>query len=200
MTTEIIATLARLVCGTSVRWAGCAPDARQRIYFANHTSNLDALVLWAALPAEVRAFTRPVGAQDYWTTNRLRLYLAARVFNAILIERKKVTVSNNPVEKMLASLGDQFSLIIFPEGGRNPDSEPRPFKAGLFHLARHRPDIELVPVWIENLNRILPMGETLPVPLLSGITFGEPMKLGAEESKAAFLDRARLAVLALRIS
>jgi 1-acyl-sn-glycerol-3-phosphate acyltransferase len=190
--------LARLVSGASPRWSGCAPDTRQRVYFANHTSHLDALVLWAVLPAPVRALTRPVAAQDYWTTNRLRRYLATDVFKAVLIERRRVTTRENPLIEMLNALGDRHSLILFPEGGRQLGPEPGPFKSGLFHLAKERPDVEFVPVLMENLNRILPKGEVLPVPLLGSVSFGQPLQLQAGEEKTAFLERARGAVLALR--
>lgn len=198
MTADFVAAAIRLLCGAGVRWAGCAPETRQRIYFANHTSHLDALLLWSVLPSPIRLLARPVAAHDYWTATRLRQFLASRIFNAVLIERKKVTPTNNPVERMVAALGEQHSLILFPEGGRNLSSELGPFKAGLYHLAKNRPDVELVPVWIDNLNRVLPKGEVLPVPLLSGVTFGEPMHLRDGEGKPDFLERTRLAVLCLR--
>ncbi len=198
MTAIFIASLARLISGASVRWVGCRPDPRQRIYFANHTSNLDGVILWGALPAELRAITRPVAAHDYWTAGRVRHFIASRAFNAILIERKKVTVSNNPIEQMLEAIGQTYSLIIFPEGGRNPGPEIGAFKGGLYHLGKKRPDIELVPVHIDNVNRILPKGEVLPVPLLSCLSFGAPLRVEEGEAKADFLVRARQAVMNLQ--
>jgi len=140
-----------------------------------------------------------VAARDYWTKNKLRLYLANEIFNAVLIERKKPTTHDNPLTDMLNALGTTHSLIIFPEGGRQT-GEMAPFKGGLFHLAKDRPDIEFVPVLIENLNRILPKGEFLPVPLLGSISFGAPIKLGSGEEKVAFLNRAQAAVKALQKS
>jgi len=198
MTSGLIAAIARMITGAAVFWAGCQPDPKQRIYFANHSSNFDALALWAVLPPHVRPLTRPVAARDYWTVTRLRLYLATKVFNSVLIERKKVTAHDNPIEAMLQALGSRFSLLIFPEGGRNPGPEPGPFKSGLYHLAKKLPQVELVPVQIENLNRILPKGEFLPVPLLSRITFGAPLRLEENEDKAVFLEKARRAVDQLR--
>jgi 1-acyl-sn-glycerol-3-phosphate acyltransferase len=200
MMKSLLVAVARFICGVKARWVGCAPDARQRIYFANHTSNLDALVVWASLPPFVRDLTRPVAARDYWMKSRLRRYLAHDVFNAVLIERKRPTARDNPLTDMLDALADRHSLIIFPEGGRQADGELVPFKGGLFHLAKDRPDVEFVPVLIENLNRILPKGEFLPVPLLGGVSFGTPMKLEAGEVKAAFLDRAQKAVSSLQPS
>ena len=198
MMPALVVALARLISGARPHWAGCAPDIRQRIYFANHTSHLDALVLWAVLPPPVRTLTRPVAARDYWTAGRLRQRIAEDVFHAVLIERKKPTTHDNPLEDMLNALGEKHSLIVFPEGSRGNGPEPAPFKGGLFHLAKRRPDVELVPVFMDNLNRILPKGEILPVPLLGSISFGAPLKLEPEEEKAAFLSRAREAVLSLR--
>jgi len=198
MMTEVIVVLAKLISGANVRWVGCLPDARQRIYFANHTSNLDTVVLWAALPPDARAQTRPVAARDYWTAGKLRPYLAKKIFRAVLIERKKVTARDNPVEQMLDALEEKCSLIIFPEGGRQSGPEMAPFKSGLYHLAKKRADVEFIPVLIDNLNRILPKGEVLPVPVLSCISFGAPIRLQENETKAAFLERAREAVNRLR--
>lgn len=198
MTAALIVTLVRLLCGAHPRWQGCIPDSRPRIYFANHTSNLDTVVLWAALPPAVRRLTRPVAARDYWQQSALRRYLAKNVFHAILIERHKVSLRDNPVQAILDGMGESCSIILFPEGGRFLNPEPAPFKAGLFHLARKRPDAELIPVLIDNLNRVLPKGELLPVPLLCSVTFGQPITLTPDEAKAAFLVRARQAVCDLR--
>jgi 1-acyl-sn-glycerol-3-phosphate acyltransferase len=116
----------------------------------------------------------------------------------VLIERKKVTVKNNPLAPMLAALEAGGSLIIFPEGGRMEGAELGTFKSGIFHLACHRPELEFVPVWIDNLNRVLPKGEFLPVPMLGSVTVGASLKMIAGETKSAFLDRARAALDALR--
>ena len=198
MTPNLLATLVRLFTGANGRWSGCAPDTRQRIYFANHTSNLDALVLWAVLPPEVRALTRPVAARDYWMAGKIRLHIAEKIFHVILIKRNKPTAHDNPIAQILEAMGDRRSIIIFPEGGRFSGPDPQPFKSGLYHLAQKRPDAELVPVLMDNLNRILPKGEVLPVPLLGGVTFGAPMKLLPDETKPAFLERARAEVMRLR--
>ncbi len=198
MMASCIAGLIRLVSGVQPRWIGCGPEPKQRIYFANHTSNLDAVVLWAVLPPHLRVVTRPVAARDYWTANSIRLHVATHVFHAVLIERKKVTAHDNPMAAMLEALSTTHSLIIFPEGGRNPGPEIGPFKSGLYHLAKDRPDVELVPAYLENMNRILPKGEVLPVPVFSRVTFGARLKLETGETKLAFLERAHDAVERLR--
>lgn len=200
----LLAGLARLVSGVRVEWRGAAPDPRPRVYFANHTSHLDAVVLWASLPREVRALARPVAARDYWQKTALRRYLATRGFRAILVDRRVAGADAAParpeaaIEAMLEGLGEHGSLIVFPEGTRGDGAELGRLRAGLYHLASRRPDLELVPAWMENLNRILPKGEVLPVPLLGRVTFGAPLRLSAGESKDEFLGRCRAALLELR--
>lgn len=193
----LVTTTARFLSGASVRWIDCQPDTCQRIYFANHTSHLDMVVVWSALPPEVRRLTRPVAAKDYWDRGFIRRYVA-RTYNAILVDRKEIKVHQSPVDMLLREIGTTESLILFPEGGRSTGEQVGNFKSGLYYLSKKRPDLELVPVHIDNMNRILPRGEFLPVPLLSCVTFGPPMWLEAGESKVDFLNRAREAVQRLR--
>lgn len=199
MIASAIASFARLFTGARAQWRGCEPDEeKQRIYFANHTSNLDFVLLWAAFPDEIRRKTRPIAAQDYWKGDPIRRWLADRVFHAVLIERKKVSRENNPLEPMLTALEEGSSLIIFPEGTRNPSGEMSEFKPGLYHIAKQRPEVELVPVFIENLNRVLPKGEFFPVPILCSVNFGKPLFIQPDETKTDFMLRARNAVVALK--
>ncbi len=197
----MVAGLIRLITGAQARWVGVDPTGAdggvpQRIYFANHGSNLDAPVIWASLPTPLRRVTRPVAARDYWEKTALHRYVAGEVFRCILIERAKVTVSNNPLVAMEAALAAGDSLIIFPEGTRtlDDDGEIGEFKPGLWHLAKKHRDVQLVPVHLENLNRILPKGDFLLIPLLAAVTFGAPLRLEAGEAKSDFLARARRAV------
>jgi 1-acyl-sn-glycerol-3-phosphate acyltransferase len=205
---SLLAAVARGISGVQVQWAGCEPDERQRIYFANHSSHLDFVVLWSALPSEIRAKTRPIAAKDYWDETPLRRYVTKNVFRAVLLERGVMAKSKSPeeahffgrhlIEEMAAALGAENSLILFPEGTRGTGEKIGPFRSGLYHLAVRRPDVELVPAYLENLNRILPKGEVLPVPMLSLLTFGKPLHVEANEEKEAFLERAREAVASLR--
>ncbi len=200
MIAKIIVQLTRFLCGANVRWLGCEPRDHQRIYFANHTSHLDFLVIWSALPISLRNKTRPVAARDYWLAKPWRRYLAEHVFHAVLIERHKIPAPDspdNPLNIMLAALKKKFSLILFPEGSRNVEEEMQSFKSGLYHLAKAVPGVELIPVYLENLSRILPKGEFLPVPLIGSITFGPAMALGSQETKADFLNRCRHAIKSL---
>lgn len=194
---SVLALVAKLLSGATVRWHNSQPETCQRVYFANHTSHLDALVLWSSLPRKLRELTRPVAAKDYWGKGPIRRYIAQN-FNALLIDREQIKVSQSPVDVMIREIGSTYSLIVFPEGGRHTGEEIQEFKSGLYYLSKKRPDLELVPVYIDNLNRVLPRGEFLPVPLLSCITIGPPMWLEPSEGKVAFLKRAREAVRSLK--
>jgi 1-acyl-sn-glycerol-3-phosphate acyltransferase len=179
-------------------WLGTEPVARQRVYFANHTSNGDFVLLWTVLPPALRRQTRPVAALDYWLTSPLRAFIGRDVFNAVLIDRRPEARTEDPVTQMAQALDLGASLILFPEGKRNSSDQPLlPFKSGLFHLATARPEVDLVPVWIANLNHVMPKGEIIPVPLICTLTFGAPLRLAADEPKDAFLARAATALLDL---
>ncbi len=197
ITAPILVAIAKLISGAAVRWVDCEPDTCQRVYFANHTSHLDALLLWASLPPNVRYLTRPVAAKDYWDRGWIRRHIA-KEFNALLIDRKKIKVHRSPVHIMLNEIGDEYSLIVFPEGSRNSSTELQEFKSGLYHLSKKKPELELIPVYIENVNRILPRGEILPVPVLSRLTFGPPIWLETGENKTDFLARARESIIRLQ--
>src|SRR4051794_3900226 len=191
---------ARMLTGARAHWVGCEPQIRPRIYYANHTSHIDFVLLWAVLPPAVRACTRPVAAGDYWSSSALRRYLIHRVFHGVLVDRGGDPKAKDPLLPVVAALDAEQSVIIFPEGTRNLGEQMLPFKSGLYHLARQRPGVELIPVWIENLNRVMPKGHLLPVPLLCSVRFGAALALRDGEDKAAFLHRARGAILALQAS
>jgi 1-acyl-sn-glycerol-3-phosphate acyltransferase len=193
----LLAFVARLITGAQGHWAGCPPKAEQRIYFANHQSHLDWVLIWAALPRELRANTRPIAARDYWTRGRLRHWLTREVFHAVYVDRTR-SEGQDPLEPLVEALRSGDSLVIFPEGTRSHQGEPQAFKSGLYQLARQFPEATLVPAWIDNVQRVMPKGEVVPVPILCTVTFGAPVALQPDEERGAFLARAREAVLALR--
>jgi 1-acyl-sn-glycerol-3-phosphate acyltransferase len=203
---KVVAAGARRLTGATVRWLDCRPEPRQRVYFANHTSHLDFVVLWSVLPEQLRAQTRPVAAKDYWQRG-LRRRLAVNVFNAILVERssragkdEQMQSARHALDVLLEALNHNDSLIIFPQGTRGRGEQIGSFKSGIYHLWLKRPDVQFVPVYLANLNRVLPKGEFLPVPFISHVAFGPPLELKANESKESFLTKAREALCALQHS
>ncbi len=233
--------LVRLLTGSQARWYGCPPKAEQRIYFANHQSHADLVLIWAALPEELRSITRPIAARDYWTKSPFRQWITTAVFNAVYVERQASTPAaappppaeatgdmahtappggpdpatdappppspetlraalpeNDPLAPLVKALESGDSIIIFPEGTRGHGDDPQPFKSGLYRLAQMFPQVVLVPAWINNVQRVIPKGEVVPVPILCSVTFGAPVALAPGEERRPFLDRARRAVMDLR--
>ncbi len=193
----LVSFVARLVTGAQGHWKGCPPEALQRIYFANHQSHLDWVLIWAALPNDLRVRTRPIAARDYWTASPFKHWLTREVFHAVYVNRQR-TDDQDPLEPLAEALEQGDSLVIFPEGTRSSKGEPQPFKSGLFHLAERFPGVQLVPVWIDNVQRVMPKGEVVPVPILCSVTFGAPIRIEPGEERRPFLDRARDAVIGLR--
>jgi len=204
LASAVLRGLCRLVTGAQPRWLCDPRSLAPRIYFANHCSHLDTVVVWSTLPDALRERTRPVAARDYWGHGRLRRWVADRVFDALLIDRKSSegaeTVERQrreTLEAMTSVLDSERSLILYPEGTRGSGEAVQPFRAGLYHLARARPDVPLVPVYLGNLARILPKGATLPVPMQGQVVFGPELQIAIGEDKQAFLERCRNAVLEL---
>ncbi|WEZ84952.1 lysophospholipid acyltransferase family protein [Rhizobium sp. 32-5/1] len=194
----MIVVFARAVTAVRAIWPDSGPPQRQCIYFANHSSHGDFILIWSVLPPWMRVKTRPVAGADYWLKSRLNRFIGCDVFDAVLIERDREKRTQDPIAVMTGALDAGSSLILFPEGTRN-ETEARllPFRSGLYNLALARPEIDLVPVWIDNLNRVMPKGEIVPIPLICTVTFGEAMTLAPGETREAFLQRATGALLAL---
>jgi 1-acyl-sn-glycerol-3-phosphate acyltransferase len=193
----VLTFILRVLVGAQPRWIGSKPTNALRIYYANHTSHMDTLALWCALPGDLRAKTRPVAARDYWSGAGIKSYVATRGFNVLFIDRAPDNRDRDPLAPLGEALERGESLIIFPEGTRRAQALPSPFKSGIFHLAEKFPNAELIPVYLDNLYRSMPKGTYLPVPLTCSVRFGAPLQHVAEETKDAFLERARQAVVDL---
>ncbi|MEG2471648.1 lysophospholipid acyltransferase family protein [Acinetobacter sp.] len=190
---------ARLLTGARSLWAGCKPEMKQRIYFANHNSHIDFILLWSSLPRHIRCRTRPVAASDYWLKDGLRRFLIQDAFSGVTIRRSGGN-GEDPLQPVKAVLAEGYSIIFFPEGTRNLDDDVEllQFKSGLYHLKQQFPDVEIVPVWISNLKRVMPKGALVPLPLLSTVIFGCPLNTQLMQDKAEFLQYAQSELLKLK--
>jgi 1-acyl-sn-glycerol-3-phosphate acyltransferase len=201
----LLVLVARAMTKKSVRFRERIDDARQHIFFANHTSHLDFILIWSSLPRHVRERTRPVAGRDYWERSRFRRYYVQRVFDAVLIDRALLTdvgggldrAGAGAIKQMAEGLGSEYSLILFPEGTRGSGEAIGQFRSGLYYLCRERPDVALVPVRINGAHKVLPKGRYLPRPQESDLTFGPAIRLEDGETRAAFTERARAALGAL---
>lgn len=192
-----ISAVARAVTGARALWRGCAPQPVQRVYFGNHSSHVDFVLIWSSLPPALRRQTRPVAGADYWDRGGLRGYLIHRVFRGVLVDRERGERNADPIAVMVGALDQGASLIVFPEGTRNPQEGLLPFKSGIFRIAQARPGVEFVPVWLDNLKRVMPKGRLLPLPILCTVSFGAPLRLREGETRESFLARTKDALLGL---
>ncbi|EOR07602.1 lysophospholipid acyltransferase family protein [Acinetobacter genomosp. 15BJ] len=190
---------ARLLTGARSLWVGCEPELKQRIYYANHNSHIDFILLWSSLPTHIRRQTRPIAASDYWLKDGLRRFLIQDTFSGVTIQRNR-SDQQDPLQPVKDVLAEGYSIIFFPEGTRNlnDDVEMLQFKSGLYHLSQQFPDVEVVPVWISNLKRVMPKGAFIPLPLLSTVIFGEPLALDQLTGKDQFLQHAQQQLLKLK--
>jgi 1-acyl-sn-glycerol-3-phosphate acyltransferase len=120
------------------------------VYAVNHASALDIPALYANLPFQFRiAFKKELLAYPVvgWQLKRS---------GQICLDQQNPTRSVGAIRTALKGLKGGMPLVIFPEGGRTPDGEIKPFLSGAFFLAI-KAQVDVVPVALVGTYELLPM-------------------------------------------
>ena len=129
--------------------------------------------------------TRPIAARDYWTTSPLKHWITREIFNAVYVEPRSAPTTQDPLEPLIEALRHGDSLVIFPEGTRGTRGRAAAVQVGpVSRWPRQFPEVQLIPAWIDNVQRVMPKGEVVPVPILCTVTFGAPLALAGRRGPA----------------
>ncbi len=161
---------------------------KPHVYAANHASALDIPVLYVNLPFQFRiAFKKELLAYPVvgWQLRRS---------GQICIDQQNPSRSISSIRAGLKSLSGGMPLVIFPEGGRTPDGEIKPFLAGAFFMAI-KAQVDIVPVALVGTYELLPMNtyhiKSRPLEMrvgepisTTGLTLRDMQTLSAKVQKA----------------
>jgi 1-acyl-sn-glycerol-3-phosphate acyltransferase len=123
---------------------------KPHVYAANHASALDIPVLYVNLPFQFRiAFKKELLSYPIvgWQLKRS---------GQICIDQQNPSQSISSIRAALKGLKQGLPLVIFPEGGRTPDGQIKPFLPGAFFLAI-KAQVDIVPVALVGTYELLPM-------------------------------------------
>jgi len=166
------------------------------IFAANHHSHLDTPLLLTSIPERWRHRLVVAAASDYFFGNRFSSAASALAMGAFPVERSRVDRRSTDLAADL--LGDGWSLLIFPEGGRSPDGWGQGHRRGAAYLAV-RVGVPVVPVHVDGTGRIFGKGDRRPRPGRTTVTFGRPLRAASDgsEDTRRFATRIEAAVAAL---
>jgi len=165
------------------------------VVVANHTSHLDAPLIFGALPRRLARYLAAGAAADYFFDVRWRRGLTALFFNAFAVDRSGVGPRGVSAKSLL---NRGIPLIVFPEGTRSRDGSLGNFKPGAAALAVSAA-VPCVPVALIGAGIAHPRGSKWPGPgrLPVGVVFGEPMTAEPNEPPNVFIKRVRAEVARL---
>ena len=141
----------KIICSpTSVTGLDKIDTSKPLVYAVNHASALDIPVLYVYLPFQFRiAFKKELLAYPIvgWHLRRS---------GQICVDQQNPAASIGSIRSALKSLKSGMPLVIFPEGGRTPDGQVKPFLPGAFFLAI-KAQVDIVPVALVGTYELLPM-------------------------------------------
>jgi 1-acyl-sn-glycerol-3-phosphate acyltransferase len=189
-TATVLRALRATFAPTTVTGAGRLA-AGPYVFASNHASHADTMIIVTSLPGRLRRRVVVAAAADYFFPNRVTAVLTALFVGAIPVERDRV--SRRTLDLCHRLLGEGWSLILYPEGGRSPDGEIQEFRPGAAWMAR-RADVPVVPVRLDGTYDVMPKGRALPRRAPVRVTYGEPLVLADGEDARSFGRRIETAV------
>ena len=156
-------------------------NIKQFILIANHNSHMDTMALMSAIPSRFIHRVHPIAARDFFGGSLFSRILMRYLVNATLIRRDREDPDRDPIDDMDKMLKKQRSLILYPEGSRGIPGKMSNFKRGLGYLVQRNPNINVIPVYLENIYKTLPKGKKLILPYNCSIKFGQPIKFNSLE-------------------
>ena len=156
-------------------------NKKQFILIANHNSHMDTMAIMSAIPSRYIHKVHPIAARDFFGGSLFKKILMRYLVNATLIQRDRDDPNNDPIDSMDKMLKKSRSLILFPEGSRGTPGVMSKFKKGLGYLIQRNPEINVIPVYLDNVYKTLPRGKNLILPYNCSIKFGDPIKFKSME-------------------
>ena len=166
------------------------------VVVANHSSHLDAPLIFGSLPRKLSRYLAAGAAADYFFDVWWRRGLTALFFNGFPVDRSGIHPRSVSAKELLQR---GVPLLVFPEGTRSKDGTFGNFKPGAAALAASV-GVPCLPVALIGANRAHPRGSNWPKPgrLPVGVVFGAPMLAEDGESAADFMGRVRAEIARLR--
>jgi|TARA_B110000091_G_C13749889_1_gene447169 1-acyl-sn-glycerol-3-phosphate acyltransferase len=156
-------------------------NKKQFILIANHNSHMDTMAIMSAIPSRYIHRVHPIAARDFFGGSLFKKILMRYLVNATLIKRDRTDPENDPIDSMDKMLKKSRSLILYPEGSRGIPGVMSNFKKGLGYLIQRNPDVDVIPVYLDNVYKTLPKGKKIILPYNCSINFGEPIKFNSYE-------------------
>jgi 1-acyl-sn-glycerol-3-phosphate acyltransferase len=162
-------------------------NKKQFILIANHNSHMDTMAIMSAIPSRYIHKVHPIAARDFFGGSLFKKILMRYLVNATLIQRDRDDPENDPIDSMDKMLKKSRSLILFPEGSRGVPGVMTKFKKGLGYLIQRNPEINVIPVYLDNVYKTLPRGKNLILPYNCSIKFGDPIQFKSMEMEDILL-------------